>query len=341
MMHFFFIKTKDNEVEWANLPDVMDRVFTYTNKKYGKYPYEKYSFIQGGDGGMEYPMATLITGNRNFGSLVGVSVHELLHSWYQMVLGTNESLYAWMDEGFTSYATSDIMNYLKQEGLLGNMTPSDNPHAGTVGSYVGFSKSGMEEAISTHADHFISNSAYSVASYVKGSVFLNQLSYIIGNEAFEKGMLSYYNTWKFKHPNPNDFIRIMEKESGMELDWYKEHWVNTTNTIDYAVKSVTQGNKKRTVIELEKVGVMPMPIDVVVTYKKGDQEVFNIPLRIMRGEKPQEFSNMKYTVAEDWPWTNPTYTLEIPVKFKNVKKVEIDPTIRMADVERENNTWEK
>ena len=341
MMHFFYIKTKENEEEWANLPDVMDLVFTYTNKKYGKYPYEKYSFIQGGDGGMEYPMATLITGNRNFGSLVGVSVHELLHSWYQMVLGTNESLYAWMDEGFTSYASADIMNYLKQESLLGKMKPVDNPHAGSTQGYVGFTKSGMEEPLSTHADHFISNTAYGVGAYVKGAVFLNQLSYIIGNQMFEKGLLKYYDTWKFKHPNPNDFVRVMEKESDIELDWYREYWVNTTNTIDYGVKSVTEGDKKTTIIELEKIGVMPMPIDVVVTYKKGEPEVFNIPLRIMRGEKSQEFDNMKFTVIEDWPWTNPTYFFEIPVKMKNVEKVEIDPTIRLADVNRENNVWEK
>ncbi len=341
MMHFFYIQTKDNEEEWANLPDVMDRVFSYTDKKYGKYPYKKYSFIQGGDGGMEYPMATLITGNRNFGSLVGVSVHELLHSWYQMVLGTNESLYAWMDEGFTSYASADIMNYLKKEGLLGKMKPNDNPHKGTIQGYVGFSKSGMEEPLSTHADHFKTNSAYGVGAYVKGSVFLNQLSYIVGKEAFESGMLKYYDTWKFKHPNPNDFIRVMEKESGLELDWYKEYWVNTVSTIDYGIKSVAKGNKKSTIIELEKIGEMPMPVDVVVTNKNGEQEVFNIPLRIMRGEKAQEFTNMKYIIAEDWPWTNPGYTLEIPMKFKNISKIEIDPSFRMADVDRDNNLWEK
>ncbi len=341
MMHFFYIKTKNNEEEWENLPEVMDRVFSYADMKYGKYPYLQYSFIQGGDGGMEYPMATLITGNRNFGSLVGVSVHELMHSWYQMVLGTNESLYAWMDEGFTSYTSADIMNYLKHEGLLGNMKPVDNPHAGTIGGYVGFTKSGLEEPLSIHADHFVTNSAYSVGAYVKGSVFLNQLSYIVGNEVFGTGLLKYYDTWKFKHPNINDFIRVMEMESGIELDWYKEYWVNTTNTIDYGVKSVTAGDKKSTIIELEKIGVMPMPIDVVVTYKKGEPEVFNIPLRIMRGEKKQEFGNMKFSVIEDWPWTNPTYSFEIPVKMKTVEKVEIDPSIRMADVNRENNIWEK
>lgn len=341
MMHFFYIKTKDNAEEWEKLPDVMDKVFSYLNKKYGKYPYEQYSFIQGGDGGMEYPMATLITGNRNFGSLVGVSVHELVHSWYQMVLGTNESLYAWMDEGFTSYVSAEVMNYLKKEGLLGKMQPVDNPHLNSTQGYIGFAKSGNEEPLSTHADHFMTNAAYGVGAYVKGAVFLDQLSYIMGMEAFERGMLNYYNTWKFRHPNVNDFIRVMEKESGLELDWYKEYWVNTTHTIDYGIKSVDSGNKKSTRIELEKIGVMPMPVDLVVTYKNGEQEVFHIPLRIIRGEKPQENNDVKYTIAEDWPWTNPTYILEIPEKLKKVEKVEIDPSGRMADVNRENNIWEE
>ena len=337
MMHFFFVKTKDNQDEWVRLPDVMDKVFSFVAKHYGRYPYKQYSFIQGGDGGMEYPMATLITGNRNFGSLVGVSVHELMHSWYQMMLGTNESLYAWMDEGFTSYTSSIIMNYLKQEGLLGKIQAQDNPLEATMRGFTNFQKSGSEEPLSTHADHYITNAAYGVGAYVKGSVFLNQLSYIIGKQAFDRGMLKYFDTWKFKHPNPNDFIRIMEKESGLELDWYKEYMVNTTNQIDYGIKNVQKDGKKNTKIELEKIGVMPMPLDVVVTYKKGEKEVFHIPLRIMRGEKPQENPDMKFTVAEDWPWTNPTYTLNIPVKLKKVKKIEIDPSIRMADVNMENN----
>ncbi len=340
-MHFLFKETDDNKEEWAKLPDVMDRVFEYANKNYGEYPYEVYSFIQGGDGGMEYPMATLITGNRNFGSLVGVSVHELMHSWYQMVLGTNEALYAWMDEGFTSHTSSEIMNYLKKEKLLGNMSPVENPHAGSIASYAGFASSGYEEALSTHADHFGTNGAYGVGSYVKGAVFLTQLDYILGRQTFDRAFLNYYNTWKFKHPNPNDFIRVLEKESGLELDWYREYMVNTTHTIDYSVNLVEKEGKKKVKIILEKKGIMPMPIDVVVTDKKDKQTVYTIPLRIMRGEKKSDFIAKDIKVADDWPWTNPSYELIIPMKFKNIKKVEIDPSLRMADVKRSNNNWEK
>ncbi len=340
MMHFLYQKNEKTEEVWAKLPAIMDKAFTFINKKYGKYPYEVYSFIQGGDGGMEYPMATLITGERSLNSLVGVSVHELIHSWYQMILGTNESLYPWMDEGFTSYASAEVMNHLAKEGLLPGKEYVENPHASTYSGFANFSKSGREEAISTHADHFGSNAAYGVGSYVKGSIFLHQLDYIMGTEAFDRGMLSYFNTWKFKHPNPNDFIRIMEKESGLELDWYKEYWVSTTKSIDYAVQGFKAGaSKKNTVIALKRNGEMPMPVDVVVTLKNGDKLTYNIPLRIMRGEKKESLEEGKLLYAKDWGWVYPNYELEIPVKSKKVIQVEIDPSVRMLDVDRDNNVF--
>lgn len=220
------------------------------------------------------------------------------------------------------------------------MTPVENPFAGAIASYAGFAASGYEEALSTHADHFKTNSAYGVGSYVKGDVILTQLEYIMGRPTYKKAIKKYYDTWKFKHPNPNDFIRIMEKESGLELDWYKEYWVNTTHTIDYAVNSVEQEGKKEVKITLEKIGIMPMPIDVVITDSKDRKTTYTIPLRIMRGEKTSDLGD-EIKVAEDWPWTHPTYELVIPMKFKKIKKVEIDPSIRMADVQRNNNGWEK
>ncbi len=338
VLHFFYQKNENTEEAWAALPGIMDKAFAYINENFGQYPYKQYSFIQGGDGGMEYPMATLITGERNLGSLVGVSVHELLHSWYQGVLATNESLYAWMDEGFTSYASTRVMNHLKGQGLIPGKEV-ENPFTGTYAGYAGFSKSGIEEPLITHSDHFNTNAAYGVASYVKGSVFLAQLEYIIGKKAFDAGLLTYFNTWKFKHPNSNDFIRVMEKESGMELDWYREYFVNTTRTIDYGVDSLAEDGAKTKVV-LEKVGLMPMPLDVVVTYTDGKSELFNIPLRIMRGAKPSPAEGGKYTVLEDWPWTNPNYTFTLDKPMGQIAKIVIDPKVGMADVERDNNTYE-
>jgi len=338
-LHFFYQKSDETTANWAALPAIMDRAFDYINKTYGQYPYQQYSFIQGGDGGMEYPMGTLITGERPLASLVGVSVHELMHSWYQMALATNESLYAWMDEGFTDYATNEVMNVLASEGLIAGMRAQVNPQARTYGGYFRLASGEIvkEEPLSTHADHFMTNTAYGIASYSKGAVFLNQLKYIIGKEAFDKGMLRYYHDWKFKHPNTNDFIRVMEKQSGLELDWYKEYWVNSTHTIDYAVDSLIESPAGKTTILLKRIGVMPMPIDVVITYANGTTEVLNIPLSIMRGNKPNENPGKKYTVLEGWHWTHPEYTFELPVKRSDIARVEIDPTSRMADTNQKNN----
>lgn len=339
-LHFFYQKNERTEDAWARLPKIMDTAFDYINKTFGQYPYKQYTFIQGGDGGMEYPMGTLITGERSLPSLVGVSVHELMHSWYQMVLGTNESLYAWMDEGFTSYASSEIMNYLAGEGLLGNRKAVENPHAGTYAGFARFAQSGLEEPLTTHSDHFMTNSAYGVAAYTKGSIFLSQLKYIIGKDAFDKGLLRYFYTWRFKHPNANDCIRIFEKQSEIELDWYKEYWVNTTHTIDYGVQSV-EADGNNTKVTLAKVGVMPMPLDILVTYSDGSTEMFNIALAMMRGNKPAPDKAVKYTILPDWSWTNPDYEFTINRPLESVSKVEIDPYRGMVDVNTENNVFTK
>ena len=339
VMNFYYQPGEQTE-NWEQLPAIMDKAFEFINKKYGQYPYKQYSFVQGGDGGMEYPMGTLITGHRSISSLVGVSVHELMHSWYQMILGTNESLYAWMDEGFTSYATAKVMNYLSEEGLIPGRKASANPHRRSYTGYQNLALSGFEEALTTHADHFYTNTSYGTAAYSKGAVFLHQLEYVIGKEAFDQGMLDYFETWKFKHPNSNDFVRVMEKASDLELDWYREYFVNTTHQIDYGIDTLLADEYGNAQLKLEKVGYMPMPVDVVVEYKDGKQEIFNIPLRIMRGNKPQEDEAVKYTVAEDWPWTHPSYELNLAVPMEQIAKISIDPSQRMADLNRENNELE-
>ncbi len=338
VLHFLYQENEKTKENWEALPRVMDRVFDFVNEKFGQYPYKSYAFLQAGDGGMEYPMGTFITGERGFPSLVGVCVHELMHAWYYGLLGSNETLYYWMDEGFTEYASAEVINFLKQEKLLPG-TPKDNPHLDTNNDLIVFSRMGREEPLSIHADHFSTNSAYGVAAYVKGHVFLTQLEYILGSPAFNSAMLRYFNTWKFKHPNPNDFLRILEKQSELELDWFKEYFIYTTKTIDYAIKSVEKANRTQTRISLENAGSMPMPLDVTITYKNGRQEIFNIPLDLMRGEKSSEFAGVKFSILPDWRWTHPDYEFVINEKFKNVVRVEIDASQRMVDVNRTDNVW--
>lgn len=316
---------------WERLPEYTVKAFQYMSEHFGKYPYEKFSVIQGGDGGMEYPMGTLITGNRSFGSLVGVTVHEFVHMWYYAVLATNESRFPWMDEGFTTYASALTMDHLFNDG------ESENPHRGSYRSYFNIVNNNMEEALDTHADHFSTNRAYGTASYSKGAVFLNQLRYVVGNETFSQGMRQYFQEWKFKHPDGRDFLRVMEEESNMILDWYYQYFIESTRTIDYGITSVL-GDNQETRVTLKRHDLMPMPVDLMVTYTDGTKEWFYIPLRIMRNAKKDSYyADIERTLLADWPWVNPTYDVTIERPSEEIQRIEIDPSMRLADIDRENN----
>ncbi|MCO5238047.1 MAG: M1 family metallopeptidase [Chitinophagaceae bacterium] len=336
-----------NDNAWKEVADAAVTVLPFMEKHFGEYPYRQYSFIHGGDGGMEYPMATLISGPG-----LGTAFHEWLHSWYQMMLGTNESLYAWMDEGFVSFASGMVSTYYRQQKDnptgTGELAPveaddiagNDLPlyHAGTYAGYFNLVQSGLEEPLTTHADHFNTNFAYVRAAYSKGAVFLAQLGYIISDSLRNKTLLEYYRQWRFKHPDANDFIRVAEKVSGLQLDWYKEYWINTTKTIDYGIDSLWEDNGK-TKIRLRRIGQVPMPMDVLLQFKDGSKEMVYIPLLSMFGEKPQE-NDIPRTVRDVWKWTHPTYTIEVDRRLMDLRFIEIDPTRRMADVNRKNNKME-
>ncbi len=326
-LHFFYQPGEKTTANWKRLPEASVRLFEFMNKTFGEYPYDTYSIIQGGDGGMEYPMCTLITGERSMGSLAGVTMHEVAHSWYQGVLGSNEALYPWLDEGFADFAANEAMS-----SIFGG----EDPHEGSYRGYFALVKSGLQEPASQHSDHFNTNRAYSVAAYSMGTVFLNQLKYIVGEEPFYKGMRRYYNTWKFKHPEPNDFIRIMEKVSGMKLRWYMSYWINTTKQIDYGIKTVLSAGED-TFITIERIGDFPMPVDLLVTYKDGSKELFYIPLSETLGGKQVEDKTIQRTDLEPWPWVNPAYTLKVKRPANAIASVEIDPSMRLADIDRKNN----
>ena len=343
------IDEQKDDSAWARVGDVAVKVLPFIEKRFGKYPYPQYSFIHGGDGGMEYPMATLLSS-----ASIGTAIHEWMHSWYQMILGTNESLYAWMDEGFTSYAENlvtefntgfpDIANYedalKKNPGnenlkyLVENVLPTQ--HSGAYNSYYSLVQGGLEEPLTTHADHFNTNAAYSPAAYSKGEVFMEQLGYIVGAPVRDKILLEYYQQWKFKHPTANDFIKLAEDVSGIQLDWYQMYFVNSTKTIDYGIDSLWEENGISK-IRLRRVGYMPMPIDLQLTFKDGTTQTHYVPLNLMFAEKGNENSKEQRTVYEPWRWTHPTYTLELKSRLTDLKKVEIDASKRMADVNRKSN----
>jgi len=330
-LHFLYKNDSIYRDTWTKVQPLTAKAMRFFSKNIGAYPYKQYSVIQGGDGGMEYAMATLITGGEKPGSVIGTMIHELAHSWFQHILATNEAKHEWMDEGFTSFISALASNKIREQN-------KENPFENSYRGYYYLVNSGKEQPQATHADRYDANTPYGISAYSKGAIFLSQLGYVIGQDKLMETIQKYYEDFKFKHPVPNDIKRSAEKVSGMELDWYLTDWTQTTNTIDYGIKAIVADGKK-TKISLERVGLMPMPIDVLVVYNDGTQETFYAPLRMMRGEKENPNPQLKRTVLKDWPWASNSYGFSISRPIEEIKSVIIDPSQLMADVNAENNIW--
>ena len=331
-LHFFYKNNPKIVENWKKLQPITASLMEYFNEKVGPYPYKQYSVIQGGDGGMEYAMCTLITGERKFGSLVGVTSHELAHSWFQFVLATNETKHEWMDEGFTTFISTLAVNDVLKEN---KPFPLQRSYSG----YLNLARSGVEQPQSTNANRYHYNYAYESTAYNKGAVFLGQLGYIIGNENLYKTLQSYYKEYQFKHPVPNDIRRIAERVSGIQLRWYLTDWTQTANTIDYAIGEVNSFGGE-TQIVLERKGMMPMPLDVLVELEDGSKEMYYIPITLMRGKKENPYG-LSWNVKKDWSWSNPKYIFTIPKNIENIALINIDPSFYMADIDRTNNIYSK
>ena len=325
-LHFFYKPTVNVE-DWKKLQDDSVLLMKFFEENIGPYPWKQYSIIQGGDGGMEYAMCTMITGERSYSSLLGVTAHEMAHAWFQHLLATNEAKHAWMDEGFTEYITSLSVNFVNNE------TP-EFPHKSSYDRYYLLAKSGFEQAQTIHSDRYDYNFAYGASAYSKGSVFLSQLGYIIGKENLNKTLRRYYEEFKFKHPTPNDFKRIAEKVSDLELEWYLNEWTRTPHKIDYGIDVSSLGDER--VITLKRKARIPMPIEVVVSFEDGSSEMYYIPNDLLYGYKT--FVDDVY-LMEAWNWASTEYEFTVQGN-KRVTKVEIDPSKRIADVNQMDNSVE-
>jgi hypothetical protein len=325
-IHLLYKPTNATDASWTRILEIIPIAFPFIEKTFGPYPYKQYSVIHGGDGGMEYPMGTLIDKPSGY-------IHELMHSWYQGMMANNEQENCWMDEGFAQYAGARVWGFINKDSVPSSMFKAE------YSSYFGFAKNNFQEPLSTNADFFNTNFAYYGACYYKGSVLLEQLSYIVGETVMDKILLEYYHQWRYKHPNPADFFHVAEKVSNMKLDWYKDFWINSIKTIDYGIDSLWEENGKAR-IRLKMVGKVPMPIDVELQFKDGSKEMAYIPQYSMFGEKPVENKSIPRVSYEPWKWTNPTYTFEINHRLTDLKIIEIDPSQRMADISRTNNKLE-
>ncbi len=331
----YFVYQKSEKTKyWEESKPYVTKFFQIMNNKFGRYKWPSYSFIQGGDGGMEYGMCTMILGeSKSLQGLCGLMFHEGAHSWFQQMLATNESEKPWLDEGFTSYAENFVMNQ-----LFPPKSPQPNPFVESLARYADFTKTGKEEPAVWFADHHDNGTAYSFASYVKGELFLVQLGYIIGEDNLSKVMLRYYDEWAMKHPTERDFMHIAQQVSGMDLKWFYNYWINTTKTIDYGIKNVKYDGNSTTITLVNK-GTMPMPIDFSILTKDKKVINYNIPLNMTHTWKKTDIYGPIQSLTY-WPWTQQEYSFTIPYGKEQISAMGIDFSQRLADVNPEDNYLE-
>lgn len=331
----FLVYQKSEKTKyWSEMKPYITKYYQLMNATFGRYKWPSYSFIQGGDGGMEYGMCTMILGEAtSLEGLSGLMFHEGAHSWFQQMLATNESVRPWMDEGFTQYA-EDFVSYR----LFPPSEAKPNPFADAIRAYVNFTKSGKEEPAVWLADHHDNGTAYTYASYIKGEMFLVQLGYIVGEENLNRIMLKYYDEWAMKHPTERDFIHIAQQISGMDLKWFQHYWINTTKTIDYGIKNVKYDPESTTITLVNKGGV-PMPIDFSILTKDKKVVNYNIPLSLTRTWKSKDIYGPFKTLPY-WAWTQQEYTFTIPYTKAQLSAIGIDFSQRLADVNPEDNYLE-
>ncbi|MEZ4411897.1 MAG: M1 family metallopeptidase [Gemmatimonadales bacterium] len=279
------------------------------SKQWFPYPYPVAINVNGPEGGMEYPMIVFCGNRTNAQALYSVTDHEFGHTWFPMVVGSNERLYPWMDEGFNTF-----INYYNWK-----LRYPDAPNRrGNGRTYVGYALSGREVPIITPADRtpgpILGQAAYNKPGF--GLIVLREQ--ILGPERFDPAFREYIRRWAFKHPTPADFFRTMEDGVGEDLSWFWRSWFYTTETLDQAVDSVKIVERQgvpQSRIYLDNVGPMVMPVDLTLYFDGAPPEHRRLPVEIWYGGN--------------------TFTLVVP--DKRVVGVAVDPGEVFPDVNRTNN----
>ena len=273
------------------------------------YPYPVAINVNGIEGGMEYPMIVFCHNRTDAAALFSVTDHEIGHTWFPMIVGNNERLYAWMDEGFNTF----MNRYNWDKKYPGQYNRRGNPTL-----YIPYALSGKEEPVMTPADRIYGS--LSMTAYTKPGLGLILLrDHIIGPARFDPAFKRYIQRWAYKHPQPADFFRSLEDGVGEDLSWFWRSWLYTTETLDQAVDSVgSDSGSVASRIYLRSVGAMPMPVELELVMDDGSTRRVSLPVEIWFG--------------------GDRYDLLVP-DARKVVKVTIDPRSIYPDVRRENNTW--
>lgn len=304
---------------WQRSTEMVKGSIEFNSKTWYEFPYPVATNVAGIVAGMEYPGIVFCSANDSGSELWGVTDHEFGHTWFPMIVGSNERKYAWMDEGFNTFINDlSTTNFhdgeFKQESFFGD------PNSTFMVKYVfGDKMDGL-----FNIPEVIQQDNLGVAAYMKPSMMLHALrEVVLGPERFDAAFREYINRWAFKHPTPWDFFHTIENVSGEDLGWFWRGWVLNTWKIDQAVKGVKyikdkpENGAEITIENLEK---LPMPVTVLVKESNGKEQRIDLPVEIwQRGAQ--------------WTFAVPTTS--------EIKEVILDPDKKLPDWNRDNNDWKK
>lgn len=284
---------------------------------WGAYPFPQFTMQDGPSDGMEYPM--VINSNQ------GAADHEAAHQWWPMMLGTNETRYGWMDEGFNQYMNT--LSYANTQGKPYNLD-------GQGQSYGQISGSENEAPMMWNAND--AGSGYSFQTYGKAPLMLSMLGGIVGDQAVIDAMKKYTATWAFKHPSPWDYIFFMNNELNQDLEWFWYYWLWTTETVEGSIKDVKTANGKTTVT-VHEAGQMPSPVVLKVEFEATGPAIKKLANAKMIDETTAEVT---------WPasvWFNGNRDFNAVMDFglRKIKKITFDPHGRFPDANPKDNVWPK
>jgi hypothetical protein len=238
---------------WKRGTEMIKASLEYNSKKWFEYPYPNATGVAGKAGGMEYPGIVFCS----LGGGWGVIDHEFGHTWFPMIVGSNERLYGWMDEGFNTFINTLSTAY-SLKGEFYRAPTAD----GNLRSFTSFTRPDLEPILSNPDNLKEANNG--TLLYSKPSAGLVMLrEQILGPERFDFAFKTYINRWAFKHPTPDDFFHTMENAAGESLQWFWRGWFEHTWRLDVAVRNVRYVDNnpaKGAIITLDNLEKMAMPV---------------------------------------------------------------------------------
>jgi hypothetical protein len=304
----------DTENTWRRSTQYAKQSVEHYSSKWFEYPYPAATNVAGRPMGMEYPGIIFCGTESGFGGLWNVEDHEFGHTWFPMIVGSNERLHGWMDEGFNTFinSLSKVAFFTTQKKHL---TRPDMHSLG--GAYTAKGRAPILTAPGNMRESDIGTLKYKKPSV--GLIMLRET--ILGEERFDRAFKTYIERWAFKHPTPQDFFRTMEDVSGEDLQWFWRGWFVNNWRLDVAIRGVKyiDGNPaKGALIEIENIGQMAMPTIIEITTLSGKKEKIKLPIEIWERNVSWQY---KYQSTEE------------------IESVVYDPDKVLPDYNEKNNVW--